>query len=78
MRKGFFCYHNLECNVHILRYLKKNTEETGNQWSKELSDLLCEMNRERKKQKEEGKSCFPKKKRQECEKRYADCLEKGI
>ena len=67
-----------ECNVHILRYLKKNTEETGNQWSKELSDLLCEMNRERKKQKEEGKSCFSEEKRQEYEKRYAACLEKGI
>lgn len=66
-----------ECNVHILRYLKKNTEETGNQWSKELSELLCEMNRERKKQKEEGKSCFSEEKRQEYEKRYADCLEKG-
>lgn len=67
-----------ECNVHILRYLKKNTEETGNQWSKELSDLLCEINRERKKQKEEGKSCFSEEKRQEYEKRYAACLEKGI
>lgn len=66
-----------ECNVHILRYLKKNTEETGNQWSKELSDLLCEMNRERKKQKGEGKSCFSKEKTQEYEKRYTDCLKKG-
>ena len=66
-----------ECNVHILRYLKKNTEETGNQWSKELSDLLCEMGRERKEQKEKGKSCFSEEKTQEYEKRYTDCLEKG-
>ena len=22
-----------ECNVHIIRYLRKNTEETGNRWS---------------------------------------------
>ena len=36
------------------------------------------MNRERKKQKEEGKSCFSEEKRQEYEKRYAACLEKGI
>ena len=34
-----------ECNVHILR---KNTEETGNSWSEEMSGLLKEMNRKRK------------------------------
>lgn len=37
-----------ECNVHLLRYLKKNTEETGNHWSSELSELLTAMNTERK------------------------------
>ena len=66
-----------ECNVHILRYLKKNTEEAGNQWSNELSSLLSEINRERKVQKAEGKECFSDEKRKEYEKRYTDCLEKG-
>ena len=28
------------CNVHLLRYLKKNTEETGNSWSGKMSGLL--------------------------------------
>jgi hypothetical protein len=37
-----------ECNVHLLRYLKKNTEETGNEWSSEMSALLGEMNNTRK------------------------------
>ena len=37
-----------ECNVHLLRYLKKNTEETGNGWSRKMSSLLVRMNRERK------------------------------
>lgn len=37
-----------ECNVHIIRYLKKNTEETGNKWSSEMVSLLCEMNKARK------------------------------
>lgn len=37
-----------ECNVHISRYLKKNTEDTGNKWSGKQSDLLNKMNRERK------------------------------
>ena len=37
-----------ECNVHALRYLKKNTEETGHRWSEKMSSLLCEMNERRK------------------------------
>lgn len=37
-----------ECNVHILRYLKKNTQDTGNSWSGRMVSLLCHMNRERK------------------------------
>ena len=38
-----------ECNVHLLRYLRKNTEEAGNPWSQKMAELLIEMNRERKK-----------------------------
>lgn len=37
-----------ECNVHIIRYLRKNTEETGNQWSDEMISLLGGMNKQRK------------------------------
>lgn len=37
-----------ECNVHLLRYLKKNTEETGNSWSEELARFLCDANHQRK------------------------------
>ena len=36
------------CNVHLLRYLRKNTEETENQWSKKMSDLMKEINQKRK------------------------------
>lgn len=38
-----------ECIVHLMRYLKKNTEESGNIWSGELRALLCGINKERKK-----------------------------
>ena len=38
-----------ECNVHIIRYLRKNTEDSGNKWSGEMIRLLCEMNNTRKK-----------------------------
>jgi transposase len=37
-----------ECNVHIIRYLRKNTEETGNQWSDKMISLLVGMNKQRK------------------------------
>lgn len=43
-----FGTEHAECNVHIIRYLRKNTEETGNAWSDEMISLLCEMNRNRK------------------------------
>ena len=39
---------NAECNAHILRYLRKNTEETMNIWSNELGALLVEMNNHKK------------------------------
>jgi transposase len=37
-----------ECNAHIMRYLKKNGEDSANSWSGDMISLLCEMNRERK------------------------------
>lgn len=37
-----------ECNVHIIRYLRKNTEDTRNTWSGQMIKLLCEMNQVRK------------------------------
>lgn len=37
-----------ECNVHLLRYLRKNTEETGNSWSTEMIGLLTDANTRRK------------------------------
>ena len=36
--------NNGECNVHIIRYLKKNSEENGNSQSGEMISLLCEIN----------------------------------
>ena len=38
-----------ECIVHLMRYLKKNTEEGRNEWSGELSSLFSAINEERKK-----------------------------
>lgn len=48
-----------ECNVHILRYLRKNTEETGHEWSGKMKGFFCEMNRERKELIVQGEHSFP-------------------
>lgn len=62
-----------ECNVHIIRYLKKNTENTGNSWSGRMVPLLCRMNRERKaltgqgtKGKQKNKASIRQKRRKTC------------
>lgn len=35
--------YNVECNVHILRYLNAVTEFTNHTWAKQLKDLLFGM-----------------------------------
>ena len=40
---------HVECNVHLLRYLKNNIELNHNEWAKQMEELLLEI----KKQKEE-------------------------
>lgn len=66
-----------ECNVHVIRYLRKNTEETGNKWSNEMIFLLCGMNHARKKSVEQGKSCFSDKEIMDYEEKYHDLIKKG-
>ncbi|MBO5408747.1 MAG: transposase [Clostridia bacterium] len=66
-----------ECNVHLLRYLRKNTEDTGHKWSKEMTDLLCAMNRERKELIAQGKSSFPEETIVSYEQKYHALIAKG-
>lgn len=66
-----------ECNVHLLRYLRKNTEESGNRWSEKMSELFREMNKERKAVIEKGGSSFPNETVVGYEKRYRELLEEG-
>lgn len=37
-----------ECNVHLLRHLTKNTEDTGHGWSQAMREFLCNANQARK------------------------------
>ncbi|MGF7012201.1 hypothetical protein M2146_002755 [Lachnospiraceae bacterium PF1-22] len=66
-----------ECNVHLLRYLKKNTEETSNGWSEEMASLLCEMNRMRKELVSMG-MWFKAPEISKYESRYDKALERGL
>lgn len=72
-----FGTEHAECNVHIIRYLRKNTEESGNAWSKEMIALLCEMNSLRKAFMEQGASALPDEKITEYEGKYFSLLQKG-
>ena len=72
-----FGTEHAECNVHIIRYLRKNTEETGNKWSDEMISLLCEMNKKRKELVEQGICSFSSDTITDYEKKYFSLLEKG-
>lgn len=66
-----------ECNVHIIRYLRKNTEETGNAWSEEMTELLCGMNKKRKGLKTRGELCFSDSEIKKYEEKYKKLIMKG-
>ena len=66
-----------ECNVHLIRYLRKNSEDTGNKWSDQMIKLLCEMNRSRKALIENGETSFSEKVIEEYEKQYHDLIKEG-
>lgn len=66
-----------ECNVHIIRYLKKNSEDSGNEWSGEMISLLCEMNRVRKQSISGGMSAFPEEVVLEYEEKYRELIARG-
>lgn len=66
-----------ECNVHLCRYLRKNTEETGNSWSRNLISFLLGMNRARKAKKANGEAGFSEEAVQRYEARYDAIIEQG-
>lgn len=66
-----------ECNVHIIRYLRKNSEETKNKWSHEMIALLCEMNKARKELTEQGITVFSEETLKGYEQKYFALIAKG-
>ena len=72
-----FGTEHAECNVHIIRYLRKNTEETGNKWSDDMITLLCEINKKRKSLLEQGVCSFSAETLTKYETDYFSLLVKG-
>ncbi len=54
-----FGTEHAECNVHLIRYLTANSENTGHKWSSKIISLLCEANRYRKRMMEDGRTEIP-------------------
>ena len=66
-----------ECNVHLERYLLKNTEETGNAWSHDLAMLLKGLNHARKACISCGGDAFSEENLVRYEARHDQILEEG-
>ena len=67
-----------ECNVHILRYLRKNFEDTGNDWGERMSALLTRANNERKLSVESGAKSFSNEEIGKYEQEYDEILVAGF
>lgn len=66
-----------ECNVHIIRYLRKNTEDTQHKWSSRMVSLLCGINEARKSLILKGVGAFPADRVSEYEEEYQELISLG-
>lgn len=66
-----------ECNVHMIRYLRKNSEDTKNPWSDKLITLFCKMNNERKEAMRNGIPFFTDQEISLYETSYFACISQG-
>lgn len=67
-----------ECNVHILRYLLKNSQDTNNSWSDEMSKFLIKANKERKSLIASGVTSFSSEEIAAYSSQYDSIIEKGF
>lgn len=68
---------HIECNVHILRYLKGNNENTNNKWSLKMRSLLSELNQYRKNLKSKGIQEIEEPQLERYSIRYNEIIEEG-
>lgn len=53
-----YCFKNAECNVHLIRDLKKVIDNLNHPWAKQLIELITKMNNKRKWLIKKGKKEF--------------------
>ena len=53
-----YCFKNAECNVHLIRDLKKVIDNLNHTWAKQLIELITKMNNKRKWLIKKGKEEF--------------------
>ena len=70
------CQHG-SCNAHINRELQAVIEQTDEYWARELKKLLLQINKNREKAKEAGKSCFSASTLYRNRRRYRQLVEMG-
>ena len=68
---------NIECNVHVIRYLKGNYENTNNNWCMKLRNLFICLNEHKKKILAIGINSFTDKQLKKYFDRYDEILEEG-
>ena len=72
-----FGIEHAECNSHLLRYLLKNSEDSTNSWSAQLSELLTEMKENREKAITAGRRFFSDEELEDYYLRYGKILSTG-
>lgn len=73
---GFRDKH-VECNVHLRRYLKNNSELTKHEWSKKMDILLLNIKSKKEEYIEQGITSFSKNVLDKYSKQYDDILKLG-
>ena len=66
-----------ECNVHLARYLRKNTEETSNRWSHDMEMFLKGLGHARNEQKRRGAAAFSGEQMERYSQRYDELIAEG-
>lgn len=72
-----FGIDHVECNVHVLRYLKGCNQDTKNSWCKEMSSFLCGLNKYKHKKISQGIKKISEKQSKEYSTRYDEIIAKG-
>ena len=72
-----FIFRNIECNQHLQRDLKKNTDDTGNNWSDSFYKLLSTTIKDRNEAVARGEKSFSEKYRMGFFGKVDKCIELG-